>query len=340
MDPCRSPFKLVLALLLLAASATLASADTLLKIATLAPDGTSWMKLSRGWQEAVEKRTEGRVKIKFYTGGSMGDERDMLRKVKLGQISGAGITGIGISAISPEIRAFELARTYEELDEMRAALGDEIKKVLEAKGWVLGAWADIGPIHVFSQKPIKSLDEMRTVKFWIFADDPLMKQLANELKLGGVPLGVPEVLPGLSTGQVDTFFGSPLSVLALQWGSHARYMASNVIAEGDGATVIAKKVWDTISPADQKIIMEEAAKMEAALKTQVRADNDKALATLKSKGLQVYDVPPEMVKTIETVGEKVGRAQMGTGLVSKSFEEKVWKYFEQFKQRRAAGGKS
>src|SRR6476620_11122635 len=148
--------------LLLIALCTPAFAQTTLKIATLAPEGSSWMKLFHSWQQKVEARTEGRVKIKFYSGGMMGDERDVLRKIRLGQISGAAITGIGLSSIAPEIRALEISRTYEELDGLRAALGPDIKKAFEAKGYILGSWGDVGPVHLFTNKPIKTLDDLRT----------------------------------------------------------------------------------------------------------------------------------------------------------------------------------
>src|SRR5262245_23031855 len=101
------------ALLLVGALASPAVAQTTIKIATLAPEGSSWMKLFHEWRKAVEARTEGRVKIKFYAGGVQGDEKDVLRKIKLGQLAGAAVTGIGLSNVAPEVRSLELARSYE-----------------------------------------------------------------------------------------------------------------------------------------------------------------------------------------------------------------------------------
>ena len=82
-----------------------------LKIATLAPEGSAWMNLFHKWQAKVEQRSEGRIKVKFYSGGVMGDEKDVIRKMKAGQLSGAAITGIGLAMINPEVRALEAART-------------------------------------------------------------------------------------------------------------------------------------------------------------------------------------------------------------------------------------
>src|SRR5689334_2443263 len=134
-----------LAIVLLLSVGAPAQAQTTIKIATLAPEGSSWMKLFHAWQARVEARSEGRIKIKFYAGGLQGDERDMLRKIRLGQLSGAAITGIGLSSISPEARALEIARTDEQLEGLRAALAKDIEKSFFDKGYVLINWGDVGP---------------------------------------------------------------------------------------------------------------------------------------------------------------------------------------------------
>jgi TRAP-type C4-dicarboxylate transport system substrate-binding protein len=310
-----------------------ASAQTTIKIATLAPEGSAWMKLFHAWQGKVETRTEGRVKIKFYASGVQGDERDVLRKIRLGQIHGAAITGIGLSSIAPEVRSLEIARTDEQLDSLRAALGGDIRKAFEAKGFVFGAWGDVGPVHIFSNRPIKTMDDLRQVKLWLWSDDPISKQLFEALQLHGVPMGAPEVLPGLSTGQIDAFFASPLVAVALQWSTHAKYMSSLTLSMATGATVLSKKTWDAISPADQKAMTEEAELLQTEVLKQVRTDNAKSLEALKQKGLQVVDMSPELVKQLDQAAEKVARAN--TGQVSKEFADKVQKLVDDYRTKTA-----
>jgi len=323
----------LLALLLVTlAFARPAAAQTVLKIATLAPEGSSWMKLFHQWKDKVEQRTEGRVKVKFYAGGMMGDERDVLRKIRLGQIGGAAVTAIGLAAINPEVRALEIARNYEELDALRAALGDDLKKRFEEKGFLLASWGDVGPVHLFSNKPVKTMEDLRSLKLWQWNDDPVSKQMFEALGIHGVPMGVPDVLPGLSTGQIDSFFGSPLSTLALQWGTHAKYMTSLCIGMATGATVIAKKVWDGIAPADQKIMTEEGEAMQGLVLKQVRLDNAKALEAMKSKGLQEVPTPPELQKELDRRGEAVARAA-GQKL-SKEFQDRVQKLVDNYRAKK------
>src|SRR5262245_16025608 len=124
----------------------LARAQQTIKMATLAPDGSSWTKLFREWAERVEKRTGGQVKVKLYAGGVAGDERDAVRKMKLGQLNGAAITGIGLGLIQPEVRVLDLPfllKGYDELDYVRTTLDGELRKKFEEKGFVLLGWGDV-----------------------------------------------------------------------------------------------------------------------------------------------------------------------------------------------------
>ena len=287
------------------------AAPVSLRIATLAPDGAAWMKLAHAWQAAIETGTEGRVRIKFYTGGVQGDERDVLRKIKLGQLAGAAITGIGLSAITPEVRALDMAVSYDQMDKLRAALGDRLKRKFQENGFILLGWGDVGPVHLFSQTPVRTLEEMQRLKLWLWADDPISQKLFKGLDLNGVPMGVPDVLPALSTGTINAFLSAPLATVALQWGTHVKYVSSLVLAQASGATVVSKVAWDQIGAADQQLILAESHKLEAALLGSVRADNDKAMARLKAMGIQVVEAPEEFEEdlTLRTlvVAQELGK---------------------------------
>jgi TRAP-type transport system periplasmic protein len=286
-----------------------AAAQTTLKVATLAPEGSAWMKLFHEWQKGVEARTAGRVKVKFYAGGVQGDERDCLRKIRLGQLSGAAITGIGLAGVAPEVRVLDIARTYQELDDLRKALNETLRKKFEEHGFILLGWGDVGPVQLFSNRPIKSMDDMKQLKLWLWSDDPISGKLFNAVGLRGVPMGVPDVLPGLSTGQIDAFFASPLSALALQWSTHAKYVTSMIMQQASGASILSKKVFDSLSPEDQKIVMEEAAALEAKLLKQIRDDNDKALKAMRDRGLELVATPPEVEKELRSKGEGVAESE-------------------------------
>lgn len=272
---------------------------TTLKIATLAPEGSAWMVAFHEWAKNIEQHTQGKVRVKFFAGGTAGDERDAVRKMRLGQLNGAAVTAIGLGLINSEVRVLELPmliNNYDELDYVRNKLDADLRKKFEDKGYVLLAWGDVGPVHIFSNRPIKSKADLSQVKLWAWVDDALVRELFHQLGVNGVPLGVPDVLPSLQTGLINACYGSPLSTLALQWYTKVKYMTSLHISQAIGATVITKKEWQKLSPDVQKIVMADSHTFQVKLLKTLRAENEKALTSMKQAGLQVVESPPEMVK--------------------------------------------
>src|SRR5258706_14585884 len=155
------PTLVALALVALGSSADPVRAEEqpqTLKIATLAPEGSSWVNLLHAWGRAVEEHTSGKVKVKFFAGGVAGDERDFVKKMKLGQLNGAVVTGIGLGLMASDVRVLELPmlfNDYTELDYVRNALHKDFAQRFEAKGYELLSWGDVGPVHIFSNIPIK-----------------------------------------------------------------------------------------------------------------------------------------------------------------------------------------
>lgn len=296
-----------------------------LKFGSLAPDGSSWANLLKQWGRNVEEHTGGKVKVKFYLGGQSGDERDYVRKIKLGNLSGAVVTAIGLGLIQPEVRALELPmmiRTNEELDYVRTKLDGEIRKKFEEKGFVLLSWGDVGPVHIFSNTPIKSKADLSQTKLWAWTDDPMVRALFTKLGTPGVPLGVPDVLPSLQTGLINACYGSPLSTLALQWHTKVKYMTALHITQAIGATVVSKKDWDKIPPDMQKIVMQDATDLQTKVLKTIRQDNADALAKLKAQGIQSVESPAPMVAEFEKVAAEI-RTDLEGQLYSKEFRAKV-----------------
>lgn len=314
-------------------SAVAGAQEHTLKIATLAPEGSSWMNLFHGWGKQVEEHSAGKIKVKFYAGGVAGDERDAVRKMRLGQINGAAVTSIGLGLIQSEVRVLELpmlVQSYDELDYIRNKMNDEIRKKFDDKGYILLAWGDVGPVHIFSNTPIKSKADLAQTKLWAWVDDPLVRMLFQQLGANGVPLGVPDVLPSLQTGLINACYGSPLSTLALQWYSKVKYMTSMHITQAIGATLMTKKDWLKLSPELQKIVMNDSKELEARVLKQIREDNTKALTSMKQAGITVVESPKEMVSAFEEQAKAI-RPKLEPSVYSHDFREKVEKHLADFR---------
>ncbi len=320
----------------LAAAAGPARADDdvhTIKIATLAPEGSAWMQLFHEWQKNLEAHSAGKLKVKFYAGGVAGDERDAVRKMRLGQINGAAVTAIGLGLINSQVRALELPMmidSYSELDYVRTKLDGELRAMFEEKGYVLLSWGDVGTVYIFSNIPIKGREDLKQTKLWAWVDDPLVRALFQQLGANGVPLGVPDVLPSLQTGLINACYGSPLSTLALQWYTKVKYMTSMHISQAIGATVVTKRDFDKL-PADlQKILMQDSKDLEAKVLKQIRADNDKSLTQMKAAGLQVVESPKSMVEDFTKEALQI-RPKLEPSVYSHEFRMKVEKLVADFR---------
>src|SRR5512137_2506819 len=127
-------FALAALIISLSASSSLISQEYTIKFATVAPEGSTWMNVMREYDQSVRKESGGRLGFKIYSGMVQGDEKDVLRKIKLGQLQSAGITGVGMTTISTKLRILDspfLFRTTDEADHVLATFDKEFEQAFE-----------------------------------------------------------------------------------------------------------------------------------------------------------------------------------------------------------------
>jgi TRAP-type C4-dicarboxylate transport system substrate-binding protein len=304
-----------------------ARAQTTLKVATLAPDGTKWLNVLGAWKAKIEERTKGQVKVKFYAGGVAGEERDVVRKMRLGQMTGAAITAVGLGLIQPDVRVLEIPFLFKddtELDKVRDALDGEFRKKFEDQGYELLAWGDVGPVRLYSNVPLKEKADLQKVKMWVWNDDPLLAKLFARLGMNTVALGVTDVLPSLQTGVINGCYGPPIIPIVFQWHTKVKYATSMEMSMAVGAVVLTKKVWDGLTPEQRKIIGEETKLMAPDLTTVIRKENATSLSKLKQLGIEVVETPAPLVNEIRAQA-KVVATEMEGKMYSKEFRARVEK---------------
>ena len=302
-------FRTGLAALLVAATAGAAAADNLeVRMATLAPDGSSWMKILGKGAAEIDKKTEGRVKVKYYAGGVQGDERDVVRKINLGQLDGAAVTSVGLSMVEESIRVLELPRMFasvEELDYVADKMWPYFVKKFEAKGYKLGDRGDVGWIYLLSKSEIKNVGSLKSSKVWMWGDDAIVRAMYKRLGISGVPLGVPEVEPNLTTGRIDACYGSPLAAVALQWNTKVKYMTSLPMSYGIAATVIKIDAYNKVSAEDQALVLKISKGMQKTLRKQIRKDNESAKKQMERKGVKISETTPELLADFDKAAKDV-----------------------------------
>jgi TRAP-type C4-dicarboxylate transport system substrate-binding protein len=281
-------FALVAALLL--APTAHAARTFVLKFASLAPEGSTWQNGLQAAADEIQERSEGRLIFRMYPGGVAGDEKDVLRKIKIGQLHGAAFTGVGLGEICPSVRVMEVPfffHNYDEVDYVSRDLMPRFAEGFDRNGFKLLGWMEVGFIQFFSKHPIHSLDELRQSKIWMWEGDPLAEAFFAASEIHPVPLSITEVLTSLSTNLIDTVYASPLGAIALQWASKVSYMSEVPMANGIAGVVVSRQFFDRL-PADLKTLLEEVLTRHCrTLVERTRVDNQKSMAVMKERGIAV-----------------------------------------------------
>ena len=261
-----------------------------IKMATIAPKGSSMMNAFDSLAARIMEETKGEVGFKIYWGGVQGDEKDVLRKIKLGQLHGGGFMGAGLGQIVPEVRVTEIPyvfMNYEEVGYVRSNLEETMNKLFEEKGYIVLGWMDLGFLYTFSKVPLTSIEVARQQKWWTMEGEPIGREVYNALGIHPISLSITDVATSLSTNLIDCANSTPYGAVAFQWYTRFGYMGEYPSSSLIGATVITKKIWDKISPESQKIIWKISKDSHVKINNAVRQEDTKCLEILNKAGIQV-----------------------------------------------------
>src|SRR5713101_4914367 len=282
-----------------------------IKFATLATEGSTWMNVMKEYDQAIRKESGGRLGFKFYAGGVQGDEKDVLRKIKLGQLQSAGITGVGMTSIAPKVRILDapfLLKSYDEIDYTLSTFDKELKQAFEEGGFVNLGWAEVGWVYVFTNSPVRVPEDLKKVKMWMWEGDPIAEATFKAIGINPISLSITDVLTSLQTKLIDGVYTSPLAAIVLQWFTRVRYMLNAPLADASGAVVISRKKFDELPPDLQEILVRNGKLYMQRLTSLSREENAKATETLKKNGITVVDPPSrEALEAYDELGKNARR---------------------------------
>lgn len=297
----------------------------IIKMATLAPDGTTLAKGLVAMKNDVVAKTGGKVDIQLYFGGTAGDEKDVVRKMRIGQLTGGALTGVGLGMIEPEIRVLELPflfKNYGQADAVYSQMKSYFENKFLQKGFMLLGWAEVGFVKIFSNKPITKKADLNGMKMWMWEGDPLAQAMYEALKVIPVPLSITDVLTSLQTGLIDGCYAPELGAIAFQWHTKVKNMTDVNLVDGTGGIVVAKAEWDKLSPDEQKIVKEVIDSQSKQLVSKTRGDNQTSASVLQSAGIQIVQLAPEALAELEGISKEVQTKLVGT-LYPQSLLDKV-----------------
>jgi len=312
-----------------------AQGTTELRIASLAPSGSPWMEVLDKAAGETKTKTAGRVTLKYFEGGQQGDERDFVRKIKLGQLDGAAVTAIGLSMIDESIRVLELPMMFEnqeEVDYVADRMWPYFQKKFEKKGFRLNDRGEVGWIYVISKDKLETIADIQKAKIWQWGDDNLIGTMFKKLKLTGVPLGVPEVDSSLTSGRITAAYGSPYAAVALQWFSKVKYMTSMPMSFAIGAIVVSMTATKKLSAEDRKVVESIGKSSAKKLRRVIRKANEEAKGTMQKRGIKVVETPQPTIDAFEKASKEVADELTGK-MFSKQEFEMVIKYRDQYRAK-------
>ncbi len=325
---------ILLAVLVFPFGRQVSSQQHTIKFATVAPEGSTWMNIMREYDEAVRNESGGRLRFKIYSGSSQGEDNVVLRKIRLGQLHSAGFTGVGLGEIAPKVRILDapfLFRNYEEVDHLYETLGKEFKKTFEENDYVLLGWAEVGFVYVFTNTPVRTLDDLSGVRMWMWEGDPVAEATFKALNINAIPLSVIDVLTSLQTGLIDGAYTSPLAAIALQWFTRVKYMMGVPIADASGAVVISKKKFDLLPEDLQEILLRNGRKYMRMLTERSREENASSIKTLEKNGIQITDISsPRILKAYNDAGKNARQSLVGE-LYDQAFLDRIEKILADYR---------
>lgn len=304
------------------------------KIATISPDGLSWMQELRTGVKQIAAATDGRVKFKIYPGGVQGDDETVLRKMRIGQLHGGVVAAGSLTRFYPDLQIYNLPlqfRSYEEVDYIRTEMDSMIAGGLREGGIETFAFTETGFAYMFTQTPVTSISELGELKAWIPDNDPIAAELIKAFNVSPIPLNITDVLAGLQTGLINAVVAPPSVALALQWHNHVKYMTDLPLLYIYSTLAMSEKAYKRISAEDKQIVRGVMDRVFTEVGDEARADNAKALKAISTIGIEI--VAPENLDEWQSVADKSVERLIGSGEIS---PEAVQLYLKNLEEYRAS----
>lgn len=305
-----------------------------LKIATIVPDGSTWMSQLRAAAAEITDRTEQRVKFKFYPGGVMGDDKTVLRKMRIGQLHGGAMQSGGLSAYYPDSQIYSLPlkfRSLDEIDYVRSKMDISLIKGFEESGFITFGLSEAGMAYAMSKTPTQTLKKLRSLKVWVPDNDPMGISAMKSFGIHPIPLPVGDVLVGLQTGLINAVISPPIAAIALQWHNQIKYIVDMPLFYTYAVLAIDKRAFNRITLADQQVVRAVMSQTFLDIDKQNRADNIAAMSTLTKQGIEMLTPEQKEFQRLYKKSEQATLDLLSRGLITQPILDQLNTILEEYR---------
>ena len=297
-----------------------------LKIATLSPEGSVWMQKMQAGADEIHRKTSNRVRFKFFGGGIMGNDKAVLRKIRIGQLHGGAVTAGSLSHLYGDSIIYGLPmkfKSLQEVDRVRKTMDAILMAGFEEKGFVTFGLAEGGFAYLMSNNPIRTTDDLRTQKVWIPGNDLITAEVLKRIGINPIPLPMADVLTSLQTGLVDTVPAPPIAAIIFQWHTRVRYLTKIPLSYAYGLLAVDRKAFARVSEADQQIVRSIMEGVFKDIDQLNRNEHVAAMKVLRKNGIEFVDPTVEAADEWRAAGMEVTQKLLETGHISRQALEKL-----------------
>jgi TRAP-type transport system periplasmic protein len=314
----------VLAASTLAATPPAGGQHVVLKLGTVAPNGSSFHKILQN-MGAQWSAAPGGAELRIYPGGIAGGEADMVRKMKIGQLDAALITANGLAEIDPAVQSLQsvpmLYQSLDEVDFISERLGPKLSQRLREKGFVILFWLDMGWVRFFSKDPVHRPNDLKKAKLFTWAGDTKTFDIYKAAGFHPVALETSDAMPMLRTGMITAVPAPPFVALIDQTYAIAPNMLQLDWAPLVGAIVVTEKAWNKLAPAAQAQMAKIAFQRGVEMKNENRAESDAAVEAMKKRGLKIYTPTADEIREWRQIAESAYPRIRGNVVPADYFDE-------------------
>ena len=295
----RATLRLVLVVALVGAlvpalggSVRLARAETVIRIGTVAPEGSRFTKDLRAMTAEIERLSGQRVSFKWYTGARLGGEKEMAATLMAadGKLDAVALSGIGLPYLVPEMRIWlypGLLQSVEEVDYLENRYKDEFVKYFDEAGLVMLTWTEPGFNYVQSSTRFDTYEQLKKQRLWLWLDD---EHTTTAVKAMGFQIDVTslgDLQDWLREHKVGIWIYPPLAVIAFGLQKYSRFMIDMPVTFVCGAFIIRKDVFEKLPGDVQRAIRAVGDKWSVRLTRSWRAEAARSIDAMHRQGTTI-----------------------------------------------------